>query len=274
MNPSIELSLIVRRYLRRCHRDGDIEPLTAAGLLPSDRDLLFETAYWRGCDHLKPGIIAEVAIDWNTLWSQKLEETARPPEIRHSPTADFYTDLFDYYRTCARNLQRLEDLGAAGADSVTIELFLLAPAAPAFSGTDDSAVNVHLHIDRQRVKHIQKFCDRNASELSQHVRLVAGGATYDLMKQLTGCSTHEFAALRKITAIDHPRGRMPKPSPAKLRQIRELINLVCPNGNPLGIAEYLRICDHIDDRDDLVLGEIHAAQLRVISPDQPSEQDI
>ena len=55
MNPSIELSLIVRRYLRRCHRDGDIEPLTAAGLLPPDRDLLFETAYWRGCESPETG---------------------------------------------------------------------------------------------------------------------------------------------------------------------------------------------------------------------------
>ena len=61
-----------------CHRDGDIEPLTVAGLLPSDRDLLFETAYWRGCDHLKPGISAEVAVDWNTLWSQKLEGNSSP----------------------------------------------------------------------------------------------------------------------------------------------------------------------------------------------------
>ena len=131
-----------------------------------------------------------------------------------------------------------------------------------------------LNIDRRQVKHIQKFCDRNASELSQHVRLVTGGATYDLMKQLTGCTTHEFAALRKITAIEHPRGRMPKPSPAKLRQIREIISLVCPNGNPLGIPEYLRICDHIADTERWCSVKFMQLSCGSSLRDQPSERDI
>lgn len=265
MNPSVELSLIVRRYLRRCARSGDTQALTSAGLLTSDRHFLDETAYWCGNAHLKPAIGVQIAIDWNALWSQVYDDSTPPPD-HPSPAEEMTTDLCEYYRSCALIPNRLEELATASTSSAIIEQVLLAPVPPVFSETAASAVSARLKIDRQQVKRIQRYSERHASELRQHLRLVASGATYDLMKQLTGCTTHEFAALRKITAIDHPRGRIRKPTPDKLQHIRELISMVCSKSNQPGIAEYLEFCDHIE-HSDLSLGEIHAAQLQEAPPD-------
>ncbi len=265
MNPSVEISLIVRRYLRRCDRSGDTQALAGAGLLTTDRHLLDETAYWCGNAHLKPAIDVEVAIDWTALCFQVSDDSTPPPD-HPSPDEELTADLCEYYRVCALTPNRLEELAAASANSAIIEQVLLAPVSPVFSETAASAVSARLKIDRQQVKRIQKYCTRHASEFRQHLRLVASGATYDLMKHLTGCTTHEFAAWRKITAIDHPRGRIRKPTPDKLRHIRELISMVCSASHLPGITEYLEICDHIE-HSDLSLGEIHAAQLQEDPPD-------
>lgn len=272
MNPAIELSLIVRRYLQHCDRACATNAIAETTLLTCDRHLLANAAYWCGIGHLKPGIGVEIAIDWDSLWSE-ISENSMPPSDRLSPAEEFIYDLCDYFRTCAHSPSRLVELAATGADLAIVELLLLAPATPVFSEAAAETVSVRLKIDRQQLERIQMYSRTQARELKQHLRLVASGATYDLMKHLTGCTTHEFAALRKIVAIDHPRGRMPKPTPEKLRHIRELISMVCSAGNPPGITEYLELCDHIE-HSDLSIGEIHAAQLRVISPDQSSDEGV
>ena len=174
-----------------------------------------ETAYWCGNAHLKPAIDVEVAIDWTVLCVQ-VSDDSTPPSDHPSPAEELTADLCEYYRSCALIPNRLEELAETGVDSATIEQVLLSANPSVFSETAASAVSARLKIDRQQVKRIQKYCTRHASEFKQHLRLVASGATYDLMKHLTGCTTHEFAALRKITAIDLPRGRIRKPTPDKL----------------------------------------------------------
>ena len=240
--------------------------------MTSDRHLLDEAAYWHGNAHLKPAVGAEVTVDWNALWSQKSENSTPPPDYP-SPAEELINDLCDYFRTCVHSPSRLAELAATGADIAIIELLLLAPATPVFAEAAAETVIVRLKFDRRQVERIQMFSKSSVRELKQHLRLVASGTTYDLMNHLIGCTTHVFAAMRKICAIENPRGRLPQPTADKTRRIRELINLVCPNGNPPGIAEYLKLCDHIDFC-ELALGEIHATQLQYASPDQPSDDGI
>ena len=257
MPPAVELALIVCRYLRQCDRSGDGNALTDAGLPPSDRHLLTDKAYWTGIAFLKPAVTVDVAIDWDALWSQ-ISDDPPVPDGRLAPAEDLIPALCDHYRSCALNPKRLVELADTGVDTAMIEQILAARIPPFFAAANISAVTISLQIDRHLAERIQKYVTAARRELKQHLRLVSSGATYDLMKHLTGTSTHEFSALRKINALDKPRGRLPQLSSKKIKRILKLISLVCPDGEAPGIDEYLKLCDHTVP-DELDLGEIHAA---------------
>ncbi len=257
MPPAAELALIVCRYLRQCDRTGDGTALTDAGLPPSDRHLLTEKAYWTGIAFLKPAVTVDVAIDWDALWSQ-ISADPPVPDGRLAPTEELITALCDHYRSCALNPKRLVELADTGVDTAIIEQILFARVPPIFAAATISAVTISLQIDRQLAERIQKYVTARRRELKQHLLLVASGATYDMMKHLTGASTHEFSALRKINALDKPRGRLPQLSSKKIKRILKLISLVCPDGEAPGIDEYLKLCAHTSPA-GLDLGEIHAA---------------
>ena len=260
-----ELNLIVRHYLRCSARAGQDNVLIAAGLPLADTYLLADATYWWGSAHLKPAISAEVFVDWDALWNQFVDD---PPlnQGPQSPLEEFTANICEYYRTCARNPRRLEELAASGIDAATIEHLLLLDPLPPISSETPIAF-ARLNINHTQITRIQKYLLNHERELKQHLRLVKFGATYEMMKELTGISTHEFAAMRKVCAMGGPRGRLPQLTAQKANRIRELISLVCPHGKPPGVVEYLSLCDYIDTQ-ELALGEIHAAHSQKLTFDK------
>ena len=247
-----ELTLTAVRYLRRCLLEGDTEALIAAQFNPSDYELLDDSTHFIKTAQGQPTARLQITLNWGkaidliTLVNGR-EDTDIPISNVCRKT-ELLIGILDYLRRCLREGDYIP-LAAAGINQASIDN-LAHMRINSARKINDIPASIRLFVDHNQLRIRLRRLQNSSMEHETTLRLIRCGATFEMMKHLTGITTHDFAGLRRIAGLSN-RSRIPVRTDEEIELIHELLERVCTDGKPPGKREYLEICNVSNDTQDL-----------------------
>ena len=247
-----ELALTAVRYLRRCLLEGDIEALTAAQFNPSDYELLEDPTHFIKTAQGQPTARLQITINWGkaidlvTLANGQKEADNKISDVCRK--TELLIGVLDYLRRCLREGDYIP-LAAAGINQASIDS-LAHMRINSTRKLNDIPASIRLFVDHNQLRIRLRRLQNSSVEHETTLRLIRCGATFEMMKHLTGITTHDFAGLRRIAGLSN-RSRIPVRTDEEIELIHDLLERVCTDGKPPGKREYLEICNVSNDTQDL-----------------------
>ena len=247
-----ELTMTAVRYLRRCLLEGDIEALIAAQFNPSDYELLDDPTHFVKTAQGPPTARLQITLNWGKVID--LVALANSQEDADTPISDvcrrteLLIGVLDYLRRCLHEGDYIP-LAAAGINQASIDN-LAHMRINSARKLNDIPAGIRLFVDHNQLRSRLRRRQTSSVEHETTLRLIRCGATFEMMKHLTGITTHDFAGLRRIAGLSN-RSRIPVRTDEEIELIHDLLERVCTTGKPPGKREFLEICNISKDTQDL-----------------------
>ena len=247
-----ELTLVAVRYLRRCLLEGDIEALIAAQFKSSDYELLEDPTHFIKTAQGQPTARLQITLNWGkaidlvALANAQADSDCRISDVCRK--TELLIGILDYLRRCLREGDYIP-LAAAGINQASID-HLAHTRINSARKLNDIPASIRLFVDHNLLRIRLRRLQNSSVEHETTLRLIRCGATFEMMKHLTGITTHDFAGLRRIAGLSN-RSRIPVRTDEEIELIYDLLERVCTDGKPPGKREYLEICNVSNDSQDL-----------------------
>ena len=261
-NPLQSIAPAIVRYLRCCYLERDFEALTAAGLCSKeDYRLLDDLGYWIVDRLAQPAVTARLTVAWPVIKNaiaasgqQKSNPASRP-----SAYANAVTEIVDLALQSIRksDFEVARQLGLTEMDIGFLSEFTLA----SLQYLEACPFSISVRIDPQRVAAVERQRERQHQATVDCITLIRCGATHPMLSEITGISTHEFAAIRRVVGVNN-HSRVANRTHEEEVKINDLLDQVCGNRHPQ-LKDYLKICKLT--RNTINLGKVHAeARMRYL----------
>lgn len=254
-NSQQSIAPAIVRYLRCCYLERNFEALTTAGLCNrEDYRLLDDLGYWIVDRLAQPAVTAHLMIAWPMIQNaidvagrQKRRLAPRPSTYAHA-VAEFVDLALQSIRKSDFEIAR--QLGLTEMDIGFLSDFTL----PALQYLDACPFTVSVKIDPHRVAAVERQRDRQHQATVDCITLIRCGATHPMLSEITGISTHEFAAIRRVVGVNN-HSRVANRTHEEEVKISDLLDQVCGDRQPQ-LKDYLKIC--AITRNSINLGKVHA----------------
>ena len=247
-----ELTLTAVRYLRRCLLEGDIEALIAAQFNPSDYELLDDPTHFIKTAQGQPTARLQITLNWgkaiDLVALANGQADADNPISDNCRKTELLIGVLDYLRRCLSEGDYIP-LAAAGFNQASIDN-LAHMRINSARKLNDIPARIRLFVDHNQLRIRLRRLQNSSVEHETTLRLIRCGATFEMMKHLTGITTHDFAGLRRIAGLSN-RSRIPVRTDEEIELIHDLLERVCTVGKPPGKREYLEICNISNNTQDL-----------------------
>ena len=254
-NPQQSIAPAIVRYLRCCYLERDFEALTAAGLYrKEDYRLLDDLGYWIVDRPAQPAVTAQLTVAWPMIQNaiSAAEEQERGPVSLPSAYTHTVAEFVDLALQSIRksDFEIARQLGLTEMDIGFLSEFTLT----SLQYLDACPFSVNVTIDPHRVAAVERQRVRQHQATVDCITLVRCGATHPMLSEITGISTHEFAAIRRVVGVNN-HSRVANRTYEEEVKINELLNQVCGDRHPQ-LNDYLKICKLT--RNTINLGKVHA----------------
>ena len=190
-----ELTLTAVRYLRRCLLEGDIEALIAAQFNPSDYELLEDPTHFIKTAQGQPTARLRITLNWGKAIDLVALANAQAKSDDSISDVCRNTELLigvlDYLRRCLREGDYIP-LAAAGINQASIDSLVRMRVYSARK-LNDIPASIRLFVDHKQLRIRLRRLQNSSVEHETTLRLIRCGATFEMMKHLTGITTHDFA---------------------------------------------------------------------------------
>ena len=176
------------------------------------------------------------------------QEDADIPNSDVCRKTELLIGILDYLRRCLREGDYIL-LAAAGINQASIDS-LTHMRINSARKLNDIPASIRLFVDHNQLRVRLRRLQNSSVEYETTLRLIRCGVTFEMMKHLTGITTHDFAGLRRIAGLSN-RSRIPVRTDGEIELIHDLLEQVCTDGKPPGKREYLEICNVSNDTQDL-----------------------
>ncbi len=254
-NPQQSIAPAIVRYLRCCYLERDFEALTAAGLSSKeDYRLLDDLGYWIVDRLAQPAVTAHLTVAWpmiknaiDTAGQQKRTSASRPSAYAHA-----VAEIVDLALQSIRksDFEIASQLGLTEMDIGFLSEFTLT----ALKYLEACPFSVSVEIDPQLVAAVERQRERQHQATVDCITLIRCGATHPMMSEITGMSTHEFAAMRRVIGVNN-HSRVANRTHEEEVKINDLFDQVCGD-RPPQLKDYVKIC--AITRNTINLGKVHA----------------
>lgn len=256
---------IAVRYLRGCYISGDLDALDRSGVSVSHYHMLADPDFFRPRTAGNRSCSPPAHVTVSAKWSEMLTALKSPPTVGSRPTLPFHEiqlvmDLMDHAALAfiSSDFDRLGELGITANEvnlfrNYSIEGLVKLQRCP---------VSVSVMIDASRSLALDRRRHLSHSATADCLRLIQCQATFDLMVELLGMTTRDYASARKLAGVSLQR-RIPNRTTEEEHEIHRLLNEVCGSRRPQ-LDDYLQICKMTANTCDL--GKVYA-EVRIRWPD-------
>ncbi len=256
---------IALRYLRGCYISGDLDALARSGVPASQHHMLTDPACFRPYGARNRTAAPPAYVYVTAKWSEIFSALKSMLPAGGIPTLPFHEiqlvmDVVDQAALAfaSSDFDRLSALGITANEARLFSNYSLDSLAQ----LKRCPVSVSVRIDAARSLALERRRHHQHSATADCLRLIQCQATFDLMVELLGMTTREYAAARKLAGVSQQR-RIPNRTPEEEQEIHSLLKEVCGSHKPQ-MADYLQICRLTADTCDL--GKVYA-EVRIRWPD-------